>query len=220
MLCPKCGNENPDELQSCRNCGAALGATPATPPPPAPPRRPPLLALRALVLRVGAATILVVLLFVAFLSLARLMFPRQRDPSRTSHCLSNVVNLSMVFEMYLADNGDRFPPTTNWREVKEAYLYAPEVFVCPAAPYLPCGYAFNASLVGLSSADIHDPVRTVVIFESDRGWNAAGGPELLPEEPRHAGGHNFGYLDGHAACVPEEAISEQCIWNLQSSPDD
>jgi prepilin-type processing-associated H-X9-DG protein len=203
MLCPECGNENPDELQSCRHCGAALGATPAP---------PPLRTLRTLVLRVGAATLLV-----AFLSLAYLMYPRQRDPSRTSHCLSNVANLCMVFEMYRADNGDRFPPNTNWREVKETYLYGPEVFVCQAAPYLSCGYAFNASLVGLSSADIHDPVRTVVIFESDRGWNAAGGPELLPEEPRHNGGHNFGYLDGHAAWVPKEAISEQCIWNLSAS---
>ena len=39
-------------------------------------------------------------------------------------------------------------------------------------------------------------------------------------EPRPLGGYNFGYVDGHAGWVSEDVISECCIWNLQSSPDD
>jgi prepilin-type processing-associated H-X9-DG protein len=38
----------------------------------------------------------------------------------------------------------------------------------------------------------------VAIFESDRGWNAHGGPQLLPRNPRHVKGDNYGFADGHA----------------------
>jgi hypothetical protein len=38
----------------------------------------------------------------------------------------------------------------------------------------------------------------VVVFESDAGKNAAGGPELLPDEPRHLGGDKYGFADGSA----------------------
>jgi len=123
--------------------------------------------------------------------------------------------------MYLYDYDDHLPATTDWCDVLVGpYVGNPDAFVCPAASDLPCGYALNGSLVGASLADVYDPSQTVAIFESDRGWNAAGGEDLLPYEPRHLGGYNFGYVDGHAGWVSEDAISDRCIWNLQSSPDD
>jgi len=36
-----------------------------------------------------------------------------------------------------------------------------------------------------------------VVFESDKGWNAHGGKELLPHTPRHSGGDMYGFAGGH-----------------------
>jgi len=165
--------------------------------------------------------IVVLALFGAlFVAMLFLVFPRARATAHKAICRAYVSHLSCALRMYVHDYDECFPPTTNWCDVFDPYVDNREVFVCPAASDLPCGYAFNASLTGASLADVYDPSQTVAIFESDRGWNAAGGQDLLPYEPRHLGGYNFGYVDGHYAWVSEEAISEQCIWNLQSSPND
>ena len=221
MLCRECHNQNPDELQYCRSCGAPLGESPAPTPPPAGIPRPPIAP------RAGPpATLIVALvlfgLLIVFAILAAMLYPvfaRARASAHKATCLSNVKHLTLALQMYLYDNDDRLPATTNWCDVLDPYVANREVYVC-AASDLPCGYAFNADLTGESLADVYDPSQIVAIFESDRGWNAAGGEDLLPYEPRHLGGYNFGYLDGHAAWVPEDAISERCTWYLQSSSDD
>ena len=230
MLCRECNNQNPDELQYCRHCGAPLGETPALGESPAPTQPPGPLPRAPIAPRAGPPTALIVglvlfSLLIVFSIFAAMLFPvfsRARATAHKAECLSNVRNLSLSLQLYFCDNDDCFLPATNWCDVLHPYVHNREVkvFACPAAPDLPCGYAFNASLSGASMLDVYDPGQTVAFFESDRGWNAAGGPELLPYEPRHLGGNNFGYVDGHAAWVSEEAISEQCIWNLQSSPDD
>jgi hypothetical protein len=50
-----------------------------------------------------------------------------------------------------------------------------------------------------------DPDKTVVVFESDAGMNAAGGPELLPGIPRHLGGDMWGFADGHAVWLARKS---------------
>jgi prepilin-type processing-associated H-X9-DG protein len=222
MLCRECNNQNPDEIQYCRHCGAPLGATPAAAPPTAPLPRPPIAT------RAGPPTALIVvlvlfsLLFV-FAILSAMLYPvfaRARASAHKATCLTNTKMLALALQMYLVDNNDRLPSTTNWCDVLNPYVGKPDAYVCTAARDLPCGYAFNASLVGASLADVYEIQETVAIFESDRGWNAAGGQDLLPYEPRHLGGNNFGYLDGHATWVSEAGVSEGCIWDLDSPSDD
>ena len=41
----------------------------------------------------------------------------------------------------------------------------------------------------------------MLIFETDGGWNVAGGRELLPARPRHSGAYVIGFVDGHAEMV-------------------
>ena len=36
-----------------------------------------------------------------------------------------------------------------------------------------------------------------MLYESNAGWNGAGGQELLPEEPRHFGADAYAFTDGH-----------------------
>ncbi len=43
--------------------------------------------------------------------------------------------------------------------------------------------------------------KTVIVFESDTGRNAAGGAGLLPPSPRHSRAFTVGFADGHAELV-------------------
>ncbi len=140
------------------------------------------------------------LLFVPIL--AAMVFPvftRARESARKAVCLSNVKNVSLALQMYLTDYDDRLPAAANWCGDLDDYVKNREVYMCPAADGLDCAYAYNSTLSGADFASFSDPADTVAIFESDAGWNAAGIPQqLLPSQPRHLGGDNFGYLDGHA----------------------
>ncbi len=114
--------------------------------------------------------------------------------SRGPQCLSNVKNVASALEMYLLDYS-RFPGQDRWCDTLDEYVKSQEVFHCPQAQAT-CGYAFNTTLDG-SDAHMVDPARAVAVFDADGGWNAHGGKELLPDFPRHLGGDNYGFPDGH-----------------------
>jgi prepilin-type processing-associated H-X9-DG protein len=80
-------------------------------------------------------------------------------------------------------------------------------FRCPEARSAESGYAYNAALSSAMYDSLSDAALTVVIFESDKGWNASGGPELLTDMPRHLGGDNVGFADGHAAWLGRMRIN-------------
>ena len=137
------------------------------------------------------------------------------EGSRRVHCLANTKNLSLAAQMYAADYGV-FPPAEDWADATEDYFSNETILICPdtmrvrdlkkpgdtlvelKAGRRPGSYAYNASLSSLPVDGVAQPRLVVSIFESDAGWNAAGGPELLPKEPRHGGGDNYGFADGGA----------------------
>jgi hypothetical protein len=84
-------------------------------------------------------------------------------------------------------------------------------YVCPAARDRKCGYAFNRALGGLSLAAAGDVGVTVLFFESNLGWNGAGGPKDLPAKPRHSGGDCFGFAAGYAKWIPRQQQSS-LVW--------
>lgn len=126
------------------------------------------------------------------------MITTELAAARRGTCLSNLRTLAMNLQMYATDY-DAFPSASRWAdEVRDTTGVAGRFFVCPVAPDLACGYGYNAALGSLRPASVSDSSGLVSLFESDRGWNAAGGRELLPKEPRHFGGDNYGFADGHA----------------------
>jgi prepilin-type processing-associated H-X9-DG protein len=102
---------------------------------------------------------------------------------------------------FAANNGERFPDARAWCDQLLPYVPDKEVFVCPSRPQLRCGYAFNSALGGVRYDSIKDPAKVVVIFETDRGWNAAGGPELLSAHDSRFPGYNIGFADGSVRLV-------------------
>lgn len=161
--------------------------------------------------RRGVSLIWVVLVVLAALALAYVAVPlflRRRDGGPPPICLPNVKNISLAVQMYVSDYDNVFPPAAQWCDTLIEYVRNEDVYRCPQAAELSCAYAFNAALGQAMHKGLAHPVRTVVIFESDRGWNAAGGRALLPAEPRHGDGENYGFADGHAAWVGRERVME------------
>jgi len=119
-------------------------------------------------------------------------------------CNEKMKNLAMALSMYSQDHG-ALPPGDQWCDALASYGHGMERwwFTCPERPDLQCGYALNAALSGVSLEEIPEPVSTVLLFESDAGWNACGGRELLPERPRH------GKRDMYAEALVSTRLSDR-----------
>jgi hypothetical protein len=130
-------------------------------------------------------------------------------------CKPNVKALVLAAGGYADDSG-AFPIAQRWCDLISPHLENEEAYVCPAKWKLPCGYAFNAALSGVDPDRLVHAAETVVIFESDRGWNASGGPELLPDEPRHLSGDIYAFADGSVRWLHRKEIGTdergETIW--------
>jgi prepilin-type N-terminal cleavage/methylation domain-containing protein/prepilin-type processing-associated H-X9-DG protein len=76
--------------------------------------------------RLRGFTLIELLVVIAIIGiLAAMVFPvfaRARESARKAVCLSNVKNLALAVNMYLADNNDTFPPSEHRQEVVD-YLF-------------------------------------------------------------------------------------------------
>ncbi len=74
-------------------------------------------------------TLIELLVVIAIIGiLAAMVFPvfaRARESARKAVCLSNIKNIALAFQMYLADNNDTFPPEESTREAEEYFTLAP-----------------------------------------------------------------------------------------------
>jgi prepilin-type N-terminal cleavage/methylation domain-containing protein/prepilin-type processing-associated H-X9-DG protein len=74
-------------------------------------------------------TLIELLVVIAIIGiLASMVFPvfaRARESARKAVCLSNVKNIALAFQMYLADNNDTFPPSEHRPEVIEYFDTCP-----------------------------------------------------------------------------------------------
>ncbi len=136
---------------------------------------------------------------------------RLGDTRPSIQCLSNVKNLALALNMYLTDY-DAFPPSERWGDATSGYVKNPDAYHCPQTPGT-FGYAYNDALGGLATDALADPARVPAIFEADAAWNAHGGKELLPPFPRHTGGDNIGFPDGHARWYARQKPRGGVQWN-------
>jgi len=176
--------------------------------------------VRGMGLALGGITLSVACLGLVAVFFVFPIYKKAKVSAQKAVCLSNVKNLALAVQMYIAANDDVFPDAGNWCEALRPYAKNDEVFICPMAPDLRCSYAYNAALSGVRLDALADPMRTIAIFESDTGWNAHGGPELLPTEGRHFHGDNLGFADGHAAWMHRERLlteTEGYRWEPEQS---
>jgi len=118
--------------------------------------------------------------------------------SRAGECAGHLGSLLHALSMYCADYEQLLPPGERWCDAVAPYVADTSIFLCPESRTGSCSYALNAAVGGRSLDELSDPGKVVILFESDAGWNGVGGPELLPTEPRHFIGDEYGFADGLA----------------------
>jgi len=139
------------------------------------------LALSGVIL--NGLALLVIPVFAAMLLPA---FAAARQRAMEINCVNNEKRLAMAVHLYAGSHANHFPAGTNWCDALQNYVPNRKVFQCPALPANGrCGYAFNEKLDGLDVDKVNP--QTVMIFESDPGWNLAGGPEWMKSRHRRRG---------------------------------
>jgi prepilin-type processing-associated H-X9-DG protein len=129
------------------------------------------------------------------------------DLANSTSSANNVKQLCSVTMQYAASHRQKLPPVDTWPEVLPL---PPQVMADPSDQAAGRAYAMNAGLAGKTIA-------TVLFFECRPGSPPAGGPDLLPDKPRHAGKYVIGFLDGHVEAVPPENV-ENLVWEPKPGP--
>ena len=139
-----------------------------------------------------------------------------RDTALATASLNNVNQLCKATQLYAVSHRQQLPPPDFWPQVfQEQMGLLPQVMADPADQQGDRAYAMND---GLGWTIQHpDPGRTVLFFECRPSAPPAGGQDLLPDEPRHAGRYVIGFLDGHVESVAPEEVG-QLIWQPKREP--
>jgi hypothetical protein len=139
---------------------------------------------------------------------------REHGPSRQSPCIANLHQLALAFRMYAVEHDNRLPPADRWCDaLYPSYISRRSGFVCPSRPDLASGYAMNAHLGDLDVRTLAHEDRALLLFESDRGWNASGGPEAAIREPRRD------HLGVYCLTIDGRVSSDRGRSRLQWAPD-
>ena len=121
--------------------------------------------------------------------------------------ISSLRQVSIAVRTYSTDYNDYLPRTAEWVGLLDAYLEETGALVSlPGEADQGRAYAMNRRLDGLRYADVSDPERTVLFYEAQFGSPLAGGPELLPVQPRYVQGYVILFVDGHIENVIPEAL--------------
>jgi prepilin-type processing-associated H-X9-DG protein len=136
---------------------------------------------------------------------------KAREKATSMACMNNTKQLNLALMMYAEDHNGTFPSTTTWCDSIQSYLGGgPGPFLCPLGPpNQRSHYALNSAVAGAAVKDIREPARTVLVFETDGGWNVAGSRELLPSKGRHGGAYIVGFADGHVEMVRPEHMGQR-----------
>jgi prepilin-type processing-associated H-X9-DG protein len=120
------------------------------------------------------------------------------------YCVNNMKQLALAVKIYTAEHNGQLPPAATWCDAIQSYVSSPQVFQCPSAPGRRCAYAFNARLDGKKEKEI-DP-QTVLLFESDAGWNGTGGADALKPHKHSGRTVNVAIADGSVRPVPRSEL--------------
>jgi prepilin-type processing-associated H-X9-DG protein len=129
-----------------------------------------------------------------------------KQKAQEINCVNNEKQLALAVKMYSDNHTNYFPPAATWCDAIKTYTGSESIFKCPGANSdSRCDYAFNAKLDGMDESKVNP--QTVEIFESDGGWNANGGPELMIGKPRHARMFVVAFADGSVQQLRESQIN-------------
>ena len=154
-------------------------------------------------------------------------FARARDNARKTSCNSNLKQLTTAIALYVQDNNESYLIDNNNVDITDAnwspalvwpdpmlsltrYLQNDQVLICQSdsggqgesMQYAsPRGntYGYNSHFDGVAMADVAQSARIILLYDSATPYNA---PDMVSQtahvRPRHSGGANFAFADGHS----------------------
>jgi prepilin-type processing-associated H-X9-DG protein len=151
------------------------------------------------------------LLLMVFMLVSSLFMPltlpalaQAKQKAQAINCVNNLKQLGLAVRIYANDHNDQFPPAATWCDAIQGSVGSPKVFQCPSEPGRRCAYAFNAKLDGKKEGEI-DP-QTVLLYESDAGWNGTGGAENLKPHKHSNRTVNVAFADGSVQQLPRSRL--------------
>jgi len=145
-----------------------------------------------------------IMLIMSLPIMAALLLPalaKAKNRAQNVNCANNARQVALAVRLYADENDGKCPPAINWCDAIVNNLPGPGTLRCPQRRGEQSGFAFNAKLAGKILSSI--PPDTVLIFESDAGWNATGGADAVVSLPPHGGRYVFGFADGSVRQVGE-----------------
>jgi prepilin-type processing-associated H-X9-DG protein len=127
-----------------------------------------------------------------------------RQQAEIIHCSGNLKILALGVKLYAQNHANQLPPAAAWCDAIQGDIGSPGTFQCVTEPSRRCAYAFNAKLAGKKDNEI-DPV-TVMLFESDLGWNGGAGPGALKPHKHSSQYVNVALADGSVKAVPRSQL--------------
>ena len=122
-------------------------------------------------------------------------------------CLNNARQVTLGILLYADANTNLCPNAVTWCDDVLAEVGSEQTFRCGATPTEERShFAYNANLSGVDLGEVSDPATTVLIIESDGGWNSSGSNNLMRIVPRHARKIVVGFADGHAEMLTEAQL--------------
>ncbi|MDB6122602.1 MAG: hypothetical protein JWQ71_1595 [Pedosphaera sp.] len=116
-------------------------------------------------------------------------FVRARQQAQTNLCRERLQLLSGAIEVYTTGHDGQLPPANTWTDALSKQISSTNTFQCPADQSASlCSFAFNKNLDGKKLDEVAP--KTVVLFESDSGWNGVGAQaDMVSRGHRPAGGN-------------------------------
>ena len=151
---------------------------------------------------VSGFMLLVSVPFMAGMTLPALARAKQR--AQTINCVNNLKQLALAVKVYAVDHNDQLPPAATWCDAIQRNVGSPKVFVCPSEPDRRCAYAFNVRLDAKKENEVNP--QTVLLFESEAGWNGAGNAAALNAHKHSSRLVNIAFADGSVRSVPRSQL--------------
>jgi hypothetical protein len=129
---------------------------------------------------------------------------RAKQKAQTINCVNNLKQLALAVKIYAVDHNGQLSSAASWCDAIQGNVGSPKVFQCPAEPGLRCAYAFNANLDGKKEGEINP--QTVLLFESDAGWNGTGGAGSLKPHKHSSRTVSVVLADGAVMQVPRSQL--------------
>ncbi len=150
---------------------------------------------------------IVIIIIVGLAAYVGNQFKHIRDKSRESNCASNIMQLCSGIEMYSKDYDQKLPPAEKWSDaIYPLVKQSRGTFLCPADRIRYYGdhhqsssFSFHNKLDKASLKSIAKPASIPMLFDSTGGWNSI--LSISDAVPRHSGGYNCGFADGHIKWV-------------------